>query len=334
METLQSWIFATVLIFMLIDSPSIVRAIEPTASPVAQQQISIATARSELTLFVGSDNRLYQLGYDKRDAELPEPKKLNRLQEFHPAAGNGFIEEPAIQAFHVDGNTSTDLAYVRHTTERVDDNVSITHIELKDPAYPFFVTLCFLAFADEDMIEQWAEIRHNENGPVTLFRFASSAPLLKGKDFWLTQFQGDYKHEATVVEEHLTPGIKVLDSKIGVLRDAFPNSELHDFAKPPGGRRGRHGFRCVPRVVRKFSTRLRAGFGESASRAVRDQSVRIAISTRTGESFHHARDALGLQRARQGPDQPQFPPLGAAIRNSRRRQAAADPAEQLGGDAF
>ena len=209
------------MFLMLISSPSIVRAVEPTTAPVAQQHISIATARSELTLFVGSDNRLYQLGYDKRDANLPEPKKLNRLQEFHPAAGNGFIEEPAIQAFHADGNTSTDLAYVRHTSERVDDNVSITRIELKDPAYPFFVTLCFRAFAEEDMIEQWAEIRHTENAPVTLFRFASSAPLLKAKDFWLTQFQGDYKREATVVEEHLTPGIKLMDSKIGVRATRF-----------------------------------------------------------------------------------------------------------------
>src|SRR5256885_6216524 len=170
---------ALVIFVMLIDSPSILRAVEPTTAPVVQQHIHIATARSELTLYVGADNRLYQLGYDKRDAQFPEPKKLNRLQEFHPAAGNGFIEEPAIQAFHADGNTSTDLLYVRHTSERVDDNVSITRIELKDRAYPFFVTPCFRAFADEDMIEQWAEIRHNESAPVTLFRFASSAPLFK-----------------------------------------------------------------------------------------------------------------------------------------------------------
>src|SRR5690349_1978669 len=116
--------FSIVVVFMLIESPSLVRAVEPTTAPVAQEYIRIPTARSELTLFVGSDNRLYELGYEKRDAKLPEPKKLNRLQEFHPAAGNGFIEEPAIQAFHADGNTSTDLVYVRHTTERVDDNVS------------------------------------------------------------------------------------------------------------------------------------------------------------------------------------------------------------------
>jgi alpha-galactosidase len=211
----------TFLFLMLIDSPSIVRAVEPATAPVAQEHICIATARSELTLYVGADNRLYQLGYDKRDALLSEPKKLNRLDEFHPAAGNGFTEEPAIQAFHSDGNTSTDLLYIRHTTERVDDNVSITRIELKDPAYPFFVTLCFRTFADEDMIEQWAEIRHNENAPVTLFRFASSAPLLKAKDYWLTQFQGDYRREATVVDERLTSGMKVLDSKIGVRATRF-----------------------------------------------------------------------------------------------------------------
>ena len=89
------------------------------------------------------------------------------------------------------------------------------------PHYPFFVTLSFKAYRDEDVIEQWAEIRHDEAGPVTLYRYASSAPLLRGREYWLTQFHGDYKREATLAEERLTPGIKVLDSKIGVRATRF-----------------------------------------------------------------------------------------------------------------
>src|SRR5262249_8462034 len=153
--------------------------------------------------------------------EPSDPQKLSRLDEFHPPAGNGFIDEPAIQAFHADGNTSTDLIYVHHTVQEVSSNVSITRIELKDRAYPFFVTLCIKAYRDKDMLEQWAEIRHAESAPVTLFRFASAAPVLHAQQYWLTQFQGDYKREATIVEERLTPGTKVLDSKIGVRATRF-----------------------------------------------------------------------------------------------------------------
>src|SRR5581483_4879707 len=186
-----------VLIAMLVKTPTIVRAIEPSTAPVATEHLRIRTANSQLALFVGSDQRLYQLSYGAIGKTAADPKKLNRADEFHPPSGDGFISEPALQAFHSDGNTSTDLVYVRHSTERVDDNVSITRIELKDRAYPFFVTLCFRAFANEDMLEQWTEIRHTESSPVTLYRFASASPLFKAKQYWLTQFQGDYMHEAT-----------------------------------------------------------------------------------------------------------------------------------------
>ncbi|HET8644090.1 MAG TPA: alpha-galactosidase, partial [Vicinamibacteria bacterium] len=66
------------------------------------------------------------------------------------------------------------------------------------------------------MIRQWAEISHGEERPVTLGRFASAAPVLGTDGAWLTQLQGDYMREAQLVEERLTPGIKVLDSKLGV----------------------------------------------------------------------------------------------------------------------
>jgi alpha-galactosidase len=49
-----------------------------------------------------------------------------------------------------------------------------------------------------------------------MHRYFSASPTLRGKEYHLTQFAGDYKREATLFEETLTPGIKVLDSKIGV----------------------------------------------------------------------------------------------------------------------
>ena len=78
------------------------------------------------------------------------------------------------------------------------------------------MTLCFRAYAEQDMIEQWAQLRHSEGAAVMLHRFASSAPIFRANEYWLTQFHGDYKREATIAEEKLTPGIKLLDSKLGV----------------------------------------------------------------------------------------------------------------------
>ncbi len=178
----------------------------------------ISTNNSSLTLMAGNDNLLYQLGYGAPDAPsytIP-PKGIPREKEFYPAAGNGFIAEPALQAVHADGNTSTDLYYQSHETKSVDSNTDQTVIHLKDPRYAFYVDLYIKSYKKEDILEMWTEIYHQETGSVTLYKYASASPIFSAKDYWLTQFCGNYKREATLIEEKLSAGTKILDSKIGV----------------------------------------------------------------------------------------------------------------------
>ncbi|MDH6310969.1 alpha-galactosidase [Dysgonomonas sp. PFB1-18] len=181
------------------------------------KRFQIATDNSCLTLMVGSDNYLYQLGYGKPNAEFViPPRGFSREKEFYPASGNGFIAEPALEANHADGNTSTDLYYQSHETKQLDADVEQTVIHLKDPQYPFHVDIFIKAYKKEDILEMWTEIYHEENGDVLLYKYASVAPIFSAKNYWLTQFNGNYKREATLVEEKLSSGIKILDSKIGV----------------------------------------------------------------------------------------------------------------------
>ncbi|HWC60866.1 MAG TPA: alpha-galactosidase [Verrucomicrobiae bacterium] len=190
-------------------------------TPASGPSITIATAHSVLMLRVGEDNRLYQTHYGAPQEDVASTNTLPRETEFYPQSGNGFILEPALQVTHADGNTSADLIFVGYQKFTEDSNVSTTRIELKDPAYPFFVTLCLKSYYQQDIIEQWAEIKNDENGTVTLSRFASASPIINAKQYWLTQFHGDYRREATLNEEQLSPGIKVLDSKIGVRATRF-----------------------------------------------------------------------------------------------------------------
>lgn len=195
-------------------------SVDATASGV----INVSTAHSLLRLYHASDRRVYQLGYGRPDQKLTIPAKLPaREDEFLPPSGNGFIWEPALQAFHSDGNTSTDLVYMRHETKAVDGNVSLTSIELKDSYYPFYVTIFIKAYRNEDIIEQWLEINNQEKGPVTLYRFASSSPVIRANDYWVSQFYGNWAKEFQFVEEKLTPGIKVFDSKLGVRAQQMRN---------------------------------------------------------------------------------------------------------------
>jgi alpha-galactosidase len=192
--------------------------------PLNARVVRIETDREALTLFADKDGRLYQLGFGARSDKAPVlPKKFAWQQEFYPQWGDGFIAEPALQATHADGNTSTDLLYVRHESKPQGDGITLTRIEMKDPAYPFFVTLCFRTYAAFDVIEEWTEIRHEEAGAVQLDRFASSSPFFSKGDLYVTQFCGDYSNEMNPLEERLTDGIKVFDSKIGVRADQYRN---------------------------------------------------------------------------------------------------------------
>lgn len=190
---------------------------------VAKQTIEILSGDLKLSLMVGNDDRLYQLWFGDSAKIISLPDKLpSREWEFLPPYGNGLITEPAIQATHTDGNTSTELHYVSHKQEVLSAGISQTIISLRDPVYNFFVDVYIKCYSSSNMMEMWNIIRHDEKGgKVVLYRYASASPLLKAPHYWLTQFNGKYKHEATLTEECLTEGIKILDSKLGIRANQF-----------------------------------------------------------------------------------------------------------------
>ena len=130
-----------------------------------KQKLEIVSDNLKLTLMVGEDGRLYQLGFGDASADIAIPdKELPREMEFVPAYGNGVITEPAIQATHTDGNTSTDLRYVGYRTDTVAPGITHTVISLKDPAYRFFVDVNVKCYENSGMMEMWNDIRHDERG--------------------------------------------------------------------------------------------------------------------------------------------------------------------------
>ncbi len=190
----------------------------PVALP-PYESFRLSTKSFAVTFQVGDDGRLYQrpIGADDPDA------KLSRDDEFYPQAGDGYVWEPALQAVHTDGNTSTALVYDGLTQTNESADIELTRAHLHDPAYPFEVTLCFRTHYNEDVIEEWTEIYHQEPGLVMLKRMASTSFLLT-TNVYLTHFFGDWAKEMmNPITEPITPGSKVLDSKLGVRADQFQN---------------------------------------------------------------------------------------------------------------
>jgi alpha-galactosidase len=183
------------------------------------ETISIKTKSFGLDFHVGDDQRLYQqpLGV----SELPAAP--NRFDEAYPQWGDGYVWEPALQVTHADGNTSTTLLYENTTRTNEEPGRELVRVQLRDPAYPFRAALCFRLYHDRDLVEQWVELKHEEAGPVKLDRMASCALLLPPTNIYLTHFSGDWAKEMQPSTELLTPGLKVLDSKLGVRAHQFGN---------------------------------------------------------------------------------------------------------------
>jgi len=185
------------------------------AAPPAN--FSIHTASLALNFSVGKDGRLYQLPIGAPPPETPTARDA----EVYPQAGDGYIWEPALQVVHADGNTSTDLVCDDLTRTNEAPGREVIRVHLHDPAYPFEVTICFRAHHDTDVLEQWVEIQHQEAGEITLLNMKSTS-LLLSTNVYLTHFFGDWAKEMLrPITEQITPGTKVLDTKLGVRAEQF-----------------------------------------------------------------------------------------------------------------
>ena len=155
------------------------------------------------------------------------------LNSAYTPSGSRNLVEPAITVTHADGNNSLDLKYVSHNVEKIDNNVSLLSIVLKDPVYPFQVTLYYKSFYNEDVVEQWSVISHSEKGNVTLQKYASANLFLKAESYYLRQYHGDWAKEMQPEESKLMHGIKTLDSKLGTRANLFmPSVFMVSLDKP------------------------------------------------------------------------------------------------------
>jgi alpha-galactosidase len=212
--------------------------------------IPVATANNVLLLQTDDSNRLRTVYFGKpleNEGEYAavsagynyDESNAGIYNSSYTPAGTWNFSEPAIQVKHADGNPSLELKYVSHKTEKIVANISLTSILLKDPIYPFEVTLFYKVWAKENVIEQWTEIKHKEKRNVLLQKYASANLYFANKDFYLTSFQGEYLKEMQPIETKLLQGIRTIDSKLGTRAMLLqtPNFML-SFGKPASENEG------------------------------------------------------------------------------------------------
>ncbi|MBO9152208.1 alpha-galactosidase [Chitinophaga sp. GCM10012297] len=212
---------------------------------VAQTTIPIETRHNALVLQADAQKNLAiiyfgrKLSSPEEYAHIPAVYKqpgdyTGVLNSAYTPSGSRSLLEPAISVSHADGNNSLDLRYVSHNVTKVDADVSLTTVLLKDPVYDFQVTLYYKTYFRDDVVEQWSVVKHREKGNVLLHKYASANLYLKAEGgFWLTQYHGDWAKEMQPEESKVTHGIKTLDSKLGTRANLFmPSVFMVSFNKP------------------------------------------------------------------------------------------------------
>jgi alpha-galactosidase len=208
--------------------------------------IPIETANNALVLQADEHKDLKNIYLGKKLSNVAEYEQIpgvykqegdytGLLNSAYTPSGSRNLFEPAITVTHADGNQSLDLRYVSHKLTKINDDVALLSVLLKDPVYDFEVTLYYKSYYKEDVIEQWNVITHHEKGDVVLQKFASANLHLKANSYWLRQYHGDWAKEMQPEETQLTHGIKTLDTKLGTRADLFmPSVFMVSLDKPAG----------------------------------------------------------------------------------------------------
>jgi alpha-galactosidase len=258
--------------------------------------IPIESKDNAMVLQVSPEKYLYTVYYgnklsDKNEyASIAQTYRINRsTSEYNSAyttSGTRNLLEPAISVTHADGNKSLDLKYVDHTITKINDDVSLVSIRLKDSVYDFEVTLNYQTYFNENVTEQWSVIKHHEKKDVVLNKYASANLYLQAGSYWLKHYHGDWAKEMRPEEEQLTHGIKTLDSKLGARADLFqPPVFMVSLNKPSGEDEGEvlygnlewsGNFRIDLEVDPSNNLRLIAGINNYAAEYILKPNVEFA----------------------------------------------------------
>ena len=202
------------LLFFLLSSFSLLQASD-------KPLIKIETERTSLIYQVADNGRLYQKYLGKKLHHDSDIQYLPQGTEAYLTHGMEDYFEPAIHIRHNDYNSSLLLKYVDHSSNNTGNGINETVITLKDDKYPVTVKMHYVAYDKENIIRTFTEISHEEKKPVILSKYASSMLHLNSSKYFLTEFSGDWAHEANVTERELAFGKKVIDTKLGARANMF-----------------------------------------------------------------------------------------------------------------
>ncbi len=204
----------------------VLAAVVMTVAAAAQVRVTTQNTEFVLKAEQGGEVVVQYFGEKLSDADFANLEAAGVANHnAYPAYGFWCANEPALAVTHPDGNMSTVLR-VEGVTQTVEDGAQMTRILLKDTVYPLYVTVCYRAYQDVDMIETWTEIENKAKKPVTLTRFDSGFLPIRQGDVWISHLYGTWANEGRVAQEPLERGMKVIKNKDGTRNSHTAHAEV------------------------------------------------------------------------------------------------------------
>lgn len=194
--------------------------------------IDIRAGNAALRYEADADGRLRQVGFRPVAADGTGIERGSFPPEAFPLAYPAWGEEsgatPALRLEHHDGRAGSYLKLEGYERNEAGHRVLRT-----DRLAAFEVTLCLRTWDDEQVLEQWTEIRHTQPGPLTVQAAAAAVPAVFAPDPWLTKYAGDCGSEWLPVSGQLPLGVCAAES-FGAVRPHLQAAPF--FLLAPDGR--------------------------------------------------------------------------------------------------
>lgn len=187
-------------------------------APMSAENVSVSTPKTSLALDITKGKTLKFLYYGDRlnAADVAQLQSAGTFgKDAYPVYGLSAEAQAALSVQHADGNLTLDMS-VEGFEQVAEANAKVLKVQLKDRVYPFYVTVCYRAYNDVDIIEMWTEIKNGEKQTVTLKQFDSAYMPIRRGDVWMSHFYGAWANEAQLSEEPLKPGTFVIENRDGV----------------------------------------------------------------------------------------------------------------------
>lgn len=195
---------------------------------VNAKNYNISTPKTSLVVDATKGGSLKFLYYGDRlsDSDVSALKSAGTAdKDAYPVYGLCGASEAALSVCHADGNMTLQMD-VTDISEATEKNAKVLRVKLKDRVYPFYVTVCYRAYNDVDIIEMWTEINNGEKRTVTLSQFDSAYLPIRRGNVWFSHLYGSWANEAQLSEEELKPGTFVVENRDGTRNSHTSHAEV------------------------------------------------------------------------------------------------------------